>query len=55
VLVLHHGKIVANDRVDALQRLATSGTLEEVFSQLVLRDDPARTAADIAEVVVGHA
>src|ERR1043166_1598047 len=55
VLVIHQGKIVASDSVGALQRLVSSGSLEEVFSQLVLRDDPARTATDIAEVVAGHA
>jgi ABC-2 type transport system ATP-binding protein len=55
VLVIHHGKIVADDSVAALQRLAASGSLEEVFSQLVLRDDPERTAADIADVVVARA
>jgi ABC-2 type transport system ATP-binding protein len=55
VLVIHHGKIIADDTVEALQRLARSGSLEEVFSQLVLRDDPERTAADIADVVVDHA
>jgi ABC-2 type transport system ATP-binding protein len=55
VLVIHHGKIVADDSVAALQRLAASGSLEEVFSQLVLCDDPERTAADIADVVVARA
>ena len=55
VIVIHQGKVVADDRVEALQRLARSGSLEEVFSQLVLRDDPARTAAEIAEVVADHA
>jgi hypothetical protein len=29
--------------------------LEEVFSQLVLRVDPERTAADITAVVTDHA
>jgi ABC-2 type transport system ATP-binding protein len=51
VIVIHQGRIVADDRVDALQRLAASGSLEEVFSQLTLREDPARTAADIVDVV----
>jgi ABC-2 type transport system ATP-binding protein len=55
VLVIHQGRIVADDTVEALQRLVRSGSLEEVFSQLVLRDDPERTAADIADVVVDHA
>jgi ABC-2 type transport system ATP-binding protein len=55
VLVIHQGRIVANNTVEALQGLVRSGSLEEVFSQLVLRDDPERTAADIADVVVDHA
>jgi ABC-2 type transport system ATP-binding protein len=55
VLVIHQGRIVADDTVEALQRLVRSASLEEVFSQLVLRDDPERTAADIADVVVDHA
>ena len=55
VIVIHQGKVVADDRVEALQRLARSGSLEDVFSQLVLRDDPARTAAQIADVVADHA
>src|SRR3954470_9914967 len=55
VIVIHRGTVVADDTVDALQRLMHRGSLEEVFSQLVLRADPERTAADIAAVVVGHA
>ena len=55
VVVIHRGNVVANDTVEALRRLMTLGSLEEVFSQLVLRVDPQRTAADIADVVVGHA
>src|SRR5262249_33240927 len=38
VIVIHQGKVVADDRVEALQRLARSGSLEDVFSQLVLRE-----------------
>jgi ABC-2 type transport system ATP-binding protein len=55
VVVIHRGKVVANDTVGALQRLMSRGSLEEVFSQLVLRADPERTAADIADVVADHA
>jgi ABC-2 type transport system ATP-binding protein len=50
VMVLHRGRIVANDSVERLRTLMSSATLEEVFSQLVLRDDPSRVARDIAEV-----
>lgn len=55
VIVIHRGHVVADDRVEALQRLMSLGSLEEVFSQLVLRADPERTAADIVDVVVDHA
>jgi ABC-2 type transport system ATP-binding protein len=55
VIVIHQGRIVADDSVESLQRLARSGSLEEVFSQLVLRVDPERTAADIVDVIAGHA
>jgi len=55
VIVLHRGRIVADDSVANLENLMTSHSLEEVFAQLVLRDDPERTARDIADVVVDHA
>jgi ABC-2 type transport system ATP-binding protein len=55
VIVIHRGNVVANDSVEALQRLMSLSSLEEVFSQLVLRADPERTAADITDVVVDHA
>jgi hypothetical protein len=53
--VIHRGKVVADDTVDGLQRLMSLHSLEEVFSQLVLRADPERTATDIADVVTDHA
>jgi len=43
VVVIHRGSVVANDTVEALERLMSRGSLEEVFSQLVLRADPERT------------
>jgi ABC-2 type transport system ATP-binding protein len=55
VIIIHQGRIVADDSVESLQRLARSGSLEEVFSQLVLRVDPERTAADIVDVIADHA
>src|SRR5579864_4111865 len=44
VIVLHRGRVVADDSVANLEQLMTKHSLEEVFSQLVLRDDPERTA-----------
>jgi ABC-2 type transport system ATP-binding protein len=55
VVVLHRGHVVADDSVANLRQLMTSASLEEVFAQLVLREDPERTARDIADVVAGHA
>src|SRR5580765_994479 len=50
VIVIHHGKIVADNTVSGLRDLMSSGSFEDVFAQLVLRDDPAQTAAEIADV-----
>jgi len=55
VIVIHRGKVVADNTVGALRDLMNSGSFEEVFAQLVLRDDPERTAADIADIVADHA
>jgi hypothetical protein len=42
---------VADDSVHQLRTLLASGSLEEVFAHLVLRQDPERIARDIADVV----
>jgi ABC-2 type transport system ATP-binding protein len=54
VVVLHRGRVVADDSVEQLRTLLVSRSLEEVFAQLVLRDDPERTACDIADIVGVH-
>jgi ABC-2 type transport system ATP-binding protein len=51
VIVLHRGRVVADDTVDELRRLKASGSLEDVFAQLVQRVDPEGTARDIAEAM----
>lgn len=51
VIVLHHGKVVADDSVAQLRVLMASSSLEGVFAQLVMHVDPEKTAADIADVV----
>jgi ABC-2 type transport system ATP-binding protein len=55
IVVLNRGRVVADDTVDGLRHLKASGSLEEVFGQLVLRQDPERLAADIADVVTASA
>jgi ABC-2 type transport system ATP-binding protein len=55
VIVLHRGRVVADDSVPQLRTVMARNSLEEVFSQLVLRVDPERTARDIADAVAVHA
>ena len=44
VIVLHRGRIVAEDTVDQLRTLMSHESLEQVFAQLVLETNPAQTA-----------
>ena len=51
VVILHKGRVVANDSIGALRDLMALPTLEEIFSQLVEETDPDATARRIAEVI----
>lgn len=51
VIVLHRGRVVADDSVEHLRELMARDSLEDVFAQLVVREDPERVARDIADVV----
>jgi ABC-2 type transport system ATP-binding protein len=55
VLILHDGRVVADDSVASLRELRRRPSLEEIFSTWVLEDRPETTAARIAEVVSGAA
>jgi ABC-2 type transport system ATP-binding protein len=55
VLVLHQGRVVADDSVERLRTAMASDTLEEVVTHLMLRQDPERTARDILDVVTTRA
>lgn len=54
VIVLQQGACVATGTSQELRTLMSQPTLEDVFAQLVLRQDPESTARDIAEVVMGR-
>jgi len=54
VIVLYHGEVVAHDSVEHLRETLARGSLEEVFAQLVVREDPERVARDIAQVMTGR-
>jgi ABC-2 type transport system ATP-binding protein len=55
IIVLHRGRIVADDSVQRVCRDTASESLEEVFAQLAQSADPQRTAARIADLMAGHA
>jgi ABC-2 type transport system ATP-binding protein len=50
VIVLRKGAVVADDSIERLRTLMARDSLEGVFSQLVIRDDPERLARDLADV-----
>ncbi len=51
VLILFQGAIVAHDSVSNLRKLLAAPSLEEVFRQLAIREDPRQVAGAIAGVV----
>jgi ABC-2 type transport system ATP-binding protein len=51
VVILHRGRIVADDSVERLRSLMDLPSLEHVFASLVIQEDTERTALDIVEVV----
>jgi ABC-2 type transport system ATP-binding protein len=44
VVILYQGKVVADDSVDRLRELMHAGSLEAVFTQLAIRQDPDEVA-----------
>ena len=50
VVILHHGKVVADDSVAAL-RTSRSASLEDVFAEVTRQEDVSATAAHIVNVV----
>ena len=54
VIVLHRGRVAADGSVQHLRTVMARGSLEEVFSELVLQEDPERTATDLANLVASH-
>ena len=51
VIILHKGRVVANDSVDHLRELMSLPSLEEIFSQLAVEQDVDRVAAQLIETV----
>jgi ABC-2 type transport system ATP-binding protein len=51
VVILHRGKIVADDSIVRLRDLMALATLEDIFSQLAVEQDTAAISRQIAELV----
>jgi ABC-2 type transport system ATP-binding protein len=50
VIVLHRGRVVADDSVAHLRQLMSHTSLEQVFSELAISLDPAAVARDILDL-----
>jgi ABC-2 type transport system ATP-binding protein len=53
VVILHRGKVVADDSIEHLRTLMALPTLEEIFSQLAVERDIATISREIADLVIG--
>jgi ABC-2 type transport system ATP-binding protein len=51
VVILHHGKVVADDSIENLRNLMALLTLEEIFSQLAVEQDTADMSREIADLI----
>lgn len=51
VVILHHGKLVANDTIEHLRSLMEQPTLEGIFSQLAVEQDTESVARQIADLI----
>ena len=51
VVILHRGKVVADDSMENLRKLMALPTLEEIFSQLAVEQDTASMAREIADLI----
>jgi len=51
VIILHKGRLVANDSIENLRGLMSLPTLEKIFSQLAIEQDPAAITQEIVELM----
>jgi ABC-2 type transport system ATP-binding protein len=51
VVILHRGRVVADDSVKNLRALKSAATLEDVFSRLAVEQDTAALSREIAELI----
>lgn len=51
VVILHRGRVVADDSIERLRVLRSAASLEEVFSQLAVEQDIAAVSREIADLI----
>jgi len=51
IVILHRGKVVADDSIERLRELRSASTLEEVFSQLAIEQDTIAVSREIADLI----
>jgi len=51
VVILHHGRIVADDSIASLRTIMALPTLEEIFSQLAVEQDTATISRQIVDLI----
>jgi len=54
VVILHRGRLVANDSIENLRTLMALPTLEGIFSQLAVEQDTAAISRDIVDLVIAQ-
>ena len=51
VVILHRGRIVANDSIEKLRALMSVASLEGIFSQLAVEQDTTTLSREIADLI----
>src|ERR1039457_5972910 len=51
VIILHRGKVVADDSIERLRTLMAAPTLEAIFSQLAVEQDTAAISRQVADLI----
>lgn len=51
VVILHKGKLVADDLIENLRQMMSSPTLEGIFSQLAMEQDSGAVSREIADLI----
>jgi ABC-2 type transport system ATP-binding protein len=51
IVILHQGRVMANDSVENLRLLMQLPSLGDIFAQLVIAEDTEKLARDIVQVM----